>query len=119
MSKKSPIADVAADLIEDMPVLRRYARALTGSQDVGDRYAVLVLEKLVATPEIVAGDPSTRIGLFREFHAVWSETGSSERARTGFGESLEERAQWRLEGLEPNTREALLLSALGGFDNDA
>ena len=31
--------DLAATIGQTLPYLRRYARALTGSQDTGDRYA--------------------------------------------------------------------------------
>jgi len=47
-----------------LPFLRRYGRALTGSQASGDAYVVATLEALVADPSLIDGDcGSTRRAL--------------------------------------------------------
>lgn len=107
-------ADLASVVATNLPYLRRYARALTGSQESGDRYAAATLEALIAGD----ADPSTpadpRVALFRIFHAVWSTAGAP------LGEpdtSLSARAQQHMARLTPNTREALLLHSIEGFSD--
>ena len=96
----------------NLPYLRRYARALTGSQITGDRYAAATLEALLADSAEPADMPSGRVALFHAFHLVWSSAG----APVGEPDStLSARAQSHMEGLTPNTREALLLHAIEGF----
>jgi CheY-like chemotaxis protein len=94
-----------------LPHLRRYARALTGSQEAGDGLAAQTLEALIADPTVAEGlEP--RIALFRGFHQVWT------RAGTPLSEpdsQMEARAQDHMARLTPNTREALLLHAIEGF----
>ena len=41
-----------------LPYLRRYARALTGSQKSGDNYVRATLEAMIAAPEIVPTEDS-------------------------------------------------------------
>src|SRR3546814_19876156 len=51
-----------------LPYLRRYARALTGSQQHVDNFVHTTLEVIVAAPgEFHSGD-GTRIDLYRSFH---------------------------------------------------
>lgn len=60
------------DLAPHLPHLRRYARALTGSQRSGDVYVRMALETLLNNPETAAYDPALppRLALFRLFNAV-------------------------------------------------
>jgi DNA-directed RNA polymerase specialized sigma24 family protein len=39
-------------VLQHLPSLRRYARALTGSQASGDAYVVAAVESLIASPKI-------------------------------------------------------------------
>jgi CheY-like chemotaxis protein len=94
-----------------LPHLRRYARALTGSQEAGDGLAAETLEALIADPQAAQG-AEPRIALFRAFHQVWTRAGTpldEPRSR------IEARAQGHMARLTPNTREALLLHAIEGF----
>ncbi|MBP1806426.1 response regulator [Rubellimicrobium aerolatum] len=94
-----------------LPHLRRYARALTGSQGAGDALAAQTLEALISDPsEAMHGSP--KIALFRAFHQVWTGAGTPlDAAQT----RLEARAQGHMARLTPLTREALLLHAIEGF----
>ena len=50
-----------AQIIEQhLPFLRRYARALTGSQSSGDAYVVATLEAMVADPCLLTGVDNLR-----------------------------------------------------------
>ena len=105
-------ADLATTIGANLPYLRRYARALTGSQDTGDRYAAATLEAILAGGAETTDMPSVKVTLFNAFHLVWSSAG----APVGEADSsLSARAQSHMAGLTPNTREALLLHVIEGF----
>jgi len=116
MAPSSETPDLGSEIADDLPYLRRYARALTGTQESGDRYALAALEAIVTEPEAVRDAPTTKVGLFRAFHRIWVSSGApvAESGEAG----LESRAQWRLANLTPNTREALLLRSVEGFTTD-
>ncbi|NAZ37409.1 response regulator [Rubellimicrobium sp. CFH 75288] len=96
-----------------LPHLRRYARALTGSQEAGDAVAARTLERLIAEAPSAGEDGlPVRIALFRAFHRNWMAEG----APLGEADSrLSARAQGHMARLTPHTREALLLHAIEGF----
>src|SRR6201996_4072727 len=101
---------MTATLGPHLPYLRRYARALTGSQRSGDAYVRASLQALLdGNAELLAGVPP-RIGLYRLFHALWSSSAKSSPTPAK-GNSVEQ----RLQALQPTSREALLLSAVEGF----
>lgn len=54
-----------------LPYLRRYARALTGSQQHGDNFVHTTLEVIVAAPNEFSGGHGARIDLYRNFHRIW------------------------------------------------
>ncbi len=63
---------LAHDIGPHIPLLRRYARALAGSQASGDAFVGAALEAILACPEHFPRDIPPRIALYRTFHAVWS-----------------------------------------------
>lgn len=103
-------ADLAQSIGRELPYLRRYARALTGSQSAGDNYAAATLEAILSDRSVLDGDDDTRLGLFRAFHAIWQSSGQpvAETDQT----TREQRAQDHLRRLTPNSREALLLRTI-------
>ena len=50
----------AQAVTQHLPFLRRYARALTGSQQSGDAYVTAALEALIADPSVVCAAPARR-----------------------------------------------------------
>lgn len=98
-----------------LPYLRRYARALTGSQQSGDAYVRATLEALVSEQAELNETLPPRVALYNAFHQVWREPGArfhrAEPGAVAAGATPEE----RLRGLQPSSREALLLSTLEGF----
>jgi DNA-directed RNA polymerase specialized sigma24 family protein len=102
---------------QHLPFLRRYARALTGSQSSGDAYVGEVLEALIEDPTIIqrGGDP--RVELYRAFTKIWQSVPLNERSEPADrGLPVEE----RLGHLTPRARQAFLLVALEGFsESDA
>ena len=109
-----PSDDLGHELLKHLPYLRRYARALTGTQGTGDRYALATMEALIADPDTVETQ-TAKTDLFRAFHAIWSSSGNPVAGGDDEVSGNERKAQSRLSGLMPNTREALLLNAIEGF----
>jgi CheY-like chemotaxis protein len=96
----------------NLPYLRRYARALTGNQGTGDSFAAATLEAILEDTGALAVDEDPKVGLFHSFHLVWSSAG----APVGEADTrLAAAAQMHMAHLTPNTREALLLHAIEGF----
>lgn len=58
---------VAERISAHLPYLRRFARALTGSQTSGDAYVVCTLEAIVSDQSIFAVEVSPRVALYRAF----------------------------------------------------
>ena len=102
-------AELAKSIGRELPFLRRYARALTGSQTAGDNYAAATLEAILSDRSLMAGE-ETRIALFRTFHAIWQSSGQP--VETGAATPREARVQAHLRTLTPNSREALLLRTI-------
>lgn len=105
--------DLSDRVARQLPYLRRYARALTGSQSSGDNYAVAALEAVLAEPRVVREAADTKVGLFKVFHSVWSTSGARIEAAD---DRISAAAQAHLARLTPNSREALLLHTIEGFD---
>ena len=103
-------------LYPHLPFLRRYARALTGSQTHGDAYVRAALEAIVTAPDDFPTDVDPRLGLYRIFHAIWSTTQIEEGGFAGGGEDERQAiARARLSRVAPLPRQALLLTAMEGF----
>ncbi|SCY25796.1 response regulator [Paracoccus tibetensis] len=103
-------ADLAQSIGRELPYLRRYARALTGSQSAGDNYAAATLEAILTDRSVLDGEDDVRIGLFKTFHVIWQSSGQPiEEADLS---ARERRAQDHLRGLTANSREALLLRTI-------
>jgi len=106
-------------LAPHLPFLRRYGRALTGSQMEGDRYVRATLEAIVAAPEEFPREVDPRLGLYRTFQAIWSSTHLDDRAEEPDALSDNEAiARARLARLAPRSRQALLLTAMEGFTSE-
>lgn len=98
-----------------LPLLRRYARALAGSQSSGDAYVRATLEALLAFPGALAGGDSPRLALYRLFHVIWSSVTRLSAEDGEDARGIERNVQSRLQRLPPLSRQALLLTALEGF----
>ena len=105
-------ADLSAAIGAELPYLRRYARALTGNQTSGDRFAAATLEAILEDDTALRSAARYREGLFHAFHLVWSSAGAPVDEADG---SLAARAQAHMARLTPGSREALLLHSIEGF----
>ena len=97
---------------KELPRLRRYARALTGSQESGDAYVVTTLEALAEDPSSLTGKDGIVITLFRAFTKIWNsvELNAAPTATT---------PDQHVVALTPFPRQAFLLMALEEFPEDA
>ncbi|MCT8003561.1 response regulator [Sphingomonas sanguinis] len=103
-------------LAPHLPFLRRYGRALTGSQMHGDKYVRATLEAIVAAPDQFPREVDPRLGLYRMFQGIWSSANYDELDREGIdAEGNEGVARARLARMTPLSRQALLLTAMEGF----
>jgi CheY-like chemotaxis protein len=104
-------------LAPHLPFLRRYGRALTGSQSHGDKYVRATLEAIVAAPEEFPRDVDPRLGLYRTFQVIWNSAHYDEldEADTDSPDQQEAVARARLARMTPMSRQALLLTAMEGF----
>lgn len=112
MSNTHTTPDLSDQIAGELPYLRRYARALTGAQSSGDKYAVATLETILQDRSVFEDEISVRVGLFKCFHAIWVSSGAP-TSRESEGPTA--KAQEHLASLETNTREALLLSTIEEF----
>jgi CheY-like chemotaxis protein len=100
-------------LAPHLPYLRRYARALTGSQRSGDAHVRAALQALLTGDESLTEGVPPRVGLYRLFHAIW-ESGA-EHYDNAADASLAKTPENRLRALSASKRAALLLTAVEAF----
>lgn len=94
-----------------LPYLRRYARALTGSQKSGDQYVKASLQALAAG-DVELGTFPPRVALYKLFQVIWGTTGAKlETGPDATGDAISQRVM----RIPPRHRQAFLLTALEGF----
>lgn len=100
-----------------LPFMRRYARALTGSQDSGDTYVAAVIEALIADPKSLPDFDDSRVALYRMLSTIWSSAFVEPEGQL-MSETWEKTAALRLASLPPTARQAFLLIAVEGFTEE-
>jgi CheY-like chemotaxis protein len=95
-----------------LPLLRRYARALTGNQASGDAYVAATLEALIADRHLLDDSRGPRVALYRLFTKIWNSVPVNE-ATVSPGSVLP--GEHKLAAITPLPRQAFLLVALEGF----
>ena len=94
-------------LASQLPYLRRYARALTGSQTLGDAAVRETLEALLEAPEEWDETAVVKTELFRTFHRIWKSEMIAPLESRGRSGVIAEFPIMR--------RQSLLLSTVEGF----
>jgi CheY-like chemotaxis protein len=102
---------ISAKIAPHLPFLRRFARALAGSQASGDAYAVAALQSLVEEPDLLIDPDDFRVSLYHLLLRVWSTVPSN----AGVARGREGGASASLQNLAPHSRVAFLLTAVEGF----
>jgi CheY-like chemotaxis protein/DNA-directed RNA polymerase specialized sigma24 family protein len=105
---------ISKQILADLPALRRFARAISGSQAIGDAHVESVLQSLLAHPEHIDKTSEIRLVLYRHVLKRAASEGASEAA--GSGDSLLQRRLW---DMAPDHRVAFLLRSLEGLSPEA
>lgn len=99
-----------------LPFLRRYARALTGSQQRGDEWVRLCAEVVLQQRDLVTEESDTKLGVFKLFHRLRLPFGSlEEKESDAEAAGVSGRLKETLTDLVPMQRQMLLLTVLEGF----
>ncbi|MES2493685.1 MAG: response regulator [Pseudomonadota bacterium] len=109
---------LGAQVAAQLPYLRRYARALTGSQTTGDAFVRTTLEAALADQALQQSLSGGRVPLYRAFNKVWSSAYIDVDDHEQPSGDLELVAQARLAAITPLNRQALLLTTLEDFSID-
>jgi DNA-directed RNA polymerase specialized sigma24 family protein/CheY-like chemotaxis protein len=94
-------------IVRHAPYLRRYARALTGSQREGDDLVRAAMERMLDGSVRLDDSVALRTGLYKALHQVWDCSGRSTESGS--------RADQRLQTMAPDRRAALLLVGVEDF----
>ncbi len=97
---------------ENLPYLRRYARALSGSQSSGDAYVAAALEAMAQDRGVLDSGLPVRIGLYRLLTKIWNSVAENTRATPG---DLNEAVERHLAQITAKPRQAFLLISLEGL----
>jgi len=103
-------------LAPHLPYLRRYARALTGSQAGGDAYVRAALTALLSGELALDESLPPRVSLYSLFQKIWSSSAHFDNA--GDDISANVTPEGRLQSLSASRRAALLLTAVEAFSLD-
>ncbi|KFB08879.1 response regulator [Nitratireductor basaltis] len=106
---------LSARITPHLPYLRRFSRAVSGSQTSGDALVAATLEALIADPSVFPEASTDRIALFKLFAKLFGslDLRIPEEAPTS---AWEQRALTNLSSMAPLPRQAFLLVAVEGFD---
>lgn len=104
-------------IVRTLPFLRRYARAVSGSQQRGDEWVRLCAEVAVQQPELIAQAGGTKLGVFKLFHSLQQPFGGLDLSE-GTTDGVTTRLKDTLIDLAPLQRQMLLLTVLEGFAVD-
>jgi DNA-directed RNA polymerase specialized sigma24 family protein len=107
---------LSASIAPHLPYLRRFARAVSGSQASGDALVAALLEALIADTSIFPPKASSeRVALYHVFAKLFTSVNikvPDSKPETAWERS----AQANLGALAPRPRQAFLLVAVEGFD---
>ena len=101
---------------QHLPFLRRYARALTGSQQSGDAYVAAALEALIADRGALENARGPRVALYSLFTRIWNSVVINGSAEPPGDAKMP--VEQRLGHITPLPRQAFLLVALEGFPEE-
>lgn len=106
---------IAEQVAGHLPYLRRFARAVTGSQKSGDSYVVSTLEAILADPAVFPASLPPRLGLYRTFLTILNSIPLNSKTAGEPHDPGLSAANRNLEILAPRARQAFLLVAVEEF----
>ncbi|MGN6769245.1 MAG: response regulator [Rhizobiaceae bacterium] len=108
---------LSASIAPQLPYLRRFSRAVSGSQTSGDALVAAVLEAIIADVSVFPDASSTRVALYKAFAKLYG-TIAVRVPQVSPASGWEKRAAANLSALAPRARQAFLLVAVEGFTDD-
>ncbi len=106
---------IAEAVASELPYLRRFSRALSGSQESGDAYVVSTLEALIADTSLFDTQLPARVALYKVFLKVWNSMPINQEVDATAAEDAATGIDRRIEMITPQPRQAFLLIAVEGF----
>ena len=108
---------VSSAITPHIPFLRRFARALTGTQQSGDAYVAATLEAILADQSVFDADLTPKVALYQIFLGTWQSVPANLATERSFG-GAEAAATRNLGAIPVAPRIAFLLSAVESFRID-
>lgn len=106
---------LSAAIKPQLVYLRRFARAVSGSQASGDALVVATLEAIIADNSVFPSASNDRIALYKVFSRLFTSVGIRVPQEAP-ASILEQRTAANLTAIAPRPRQAFLLVAVEGFD---
>jgi DNA-directed RNA polymerase specialized sigma24 family protein len=103
---------MSTEIAPHLPYLRRFARALAGTQAAGDAYVAATLEVLIEDPSLFDQSLDPRVALYRTFLGLWNSLDINLQPESPDSSTALDR---KLESITPLPRQAFLLCAVEGF----
>jgi len=107
---------LSASIAPHLPYLRRFSRAVSGSQASGDALVAAVLEAIIADISIFPDASSPKVGLYKIFAKLFSSITVKVPSGTPVS-PWEARAAASLSSIAPRPRQAFVLVAVEGFND--
>lgn len=99
-----------------LPYLRRFARALTGSQEWGDAYVAAMLQAIIADNSLLSLNSDTKTSLYATLCRVWGSSALDPPiGKTPTQADWEMSVQQKLNSLSGQARQVFLLKTVEGF----
>jgi DNA-directed RNA polymerase specialized sigma24 family protein/CheY-like chemotaxis protein len=111
------VMSIAKEIAPHLPYLRRFARALSGTQPLGDAYVVQTLETLIADPSVFPQTLPAQQALYRVFLKLWSTSTAANKA--GSQPHATTAVERNIEMLTPRARQAFILRTVEGFPEES
>jgi DNA-directed RNA polymerase specialized sigma24 family protein len=108
---------LSAKIAPHLPFLRRFARAVSGSQASGDALVAATLEAIISDVSIFPEASNERIALYKIFAKLFISI-SVRVPHEWPAPAWEQRAAANLSSVAPRPRQAFLLVAVEGFSED-
>lgn len=109
--------NLSASIAPHLPYLRRFSRAVSGSQASGDALVAAVLEAIIADVSIFPQASNERIALYKIFAKLFSSIAVKVPQDTSLP-AWEARASANLSSIAPRPRQAFILVAVEGFTEE-
>ena len=108
---------LSATIAPHLPFLRRFSRAVSGSQQSGDALVAAMLEAIIADVSIFPDSSNEKIALYQLFARLFTSVSLKIPAESA-PSAWEQRAAANLGAIAPRARQAFLLVAVEGFSNE-